>query len=312
MGTLHQVIQDDPAPPAQLHPGLPRDLQTICLKCLHKEPTQRYPSAEALARDLHRFLAGEPIWARPQGRWEKAVRWVLRWPLLAVLIGVTAAAVAGLVAGIWLRSPVAMGAVAVLGLVVGGGWYSARLRAALRELAGQRTAAERHIERMHLLLEMTHDLIRAPDRDLLLLRIGEAAARLAGAERATIYLLDAPRGELRSKVALGDGVSEIRVPLGVGIAGCVAGTGQWVNIDDAYADPRFNPEVDRQTGFKTRNLLTLPLKGPDGKVLGVLQVLNKRAGPFLPDDVEILSGLAMSAALAVQSRPTDAERGKRP
>ena len=80
-------------------------------------------------------------------------------------------------------------------------------------------------------------------------------------------------------------------------------SGEWVNIDDAYADARFNPEVDRQTGYKTRNLLTLPMKGRDGRTLGVLQVLNKRHGPFLPDDVEILSALASSAALAVEEGP---------
>jgi GAF domain-containing protein len=71
-----------------------------------------------------------------------------------------------------------------------------------------------------------------------------------------------------------------------------------VNIDDAYADPRFNPAVDRQTGYKTRNLLTVPMK-EGGRVVGVLQVLNKHAGPFLPDDVEVLSALAASAAGAV-------------
>jgi GAF domain-containing protein len=193
-----------------------------------------------------------------------------------------------------------MGAVAVLGLVGGGAWYSARLRSALRELRRQRTAAERHVERLHLALEMTRELVTAPDLEALLRRIGEATARLVQAERATIFLVDAGRGELCSKVALGDGMGEIRVPLGVGIAGMVAATGEGVSIDDAYADPRFNPEIDRRTGYRTRNLLTLPMKGRDGRALGVLQVLNKRQGPFLPEDREILADLATAAALAVE------------
>src|SRR5262249_41248615 len=154
---------DEPPAPGRVQPGLPGNLQTICLKCLHKDPDQRYPSAAALADDLQRFLAGEPIRARPERRWEWAARWVRRQPLLATPAGVTAAALAGLGAGIWLRSPLTMGAVAVLGLMGGGAWYSARLRAAMREVALQRDAAERQVERMHLLLEMTHQLVAAPD-----------------------------------------------------------------------------------------------------------------------------------------------------
>ena len=94
---------------------------------------------------------------------------------------------------------------------------------------------------------------------------------------------------------------EIRVPLGTGIAGAVALSGATVNLADPYRDERFNPEIDRRTGFVTRNLLTLPMKAGDGRVLGVFQVLNKRTGEFSPEDVELLTSLASSAALAVES-----------
>jgi len=145
----------------------------------------------------------------------------------------------------------------------------------------------------------------------MLFLLGETAARLANAELATIYLVDRDRGELWSKVTLDAAVGEIRVPLGVGIAGTVAVSGETIHIPDAYADPRFNPEVDRRTGYKTRNLLTFPMSGQDGRILGVFQVLNKRDGGFEPADEEVLASLAASAAVAVeQARRRLAARGR--
>ncbi len=107
-------------------------------------------------------------------------------------------------------------------------------------------------------------------------------------------------GELWSKVTLDAGVGEIRVPIGVGIAGAVALSGETIEIPDAYADRRFHPEIDRRTGFTTRNLLALPLIGRDGHVLGVFQLINKRTGAFEAADVEVLASLAASAAVAVE------------
>jgi len=107
MDTLMQVLKDEPVPPSRLQPGVPRDLETICLKCLHKAPDRRYASGAQLAADLRRFQDGEPIEARPANWVERGWKWAKRRPTAAAL---TLVSVVGL-----------------LVLLVGGLWFSARL-----------------------------------------------------------------------------------------------------------------------------------------------------------------------------------------
>ena len=299
-GTLIQVVNQKPVPPGRLRPKLPRDLDTICLKCLEKDPDRRYAGCEALAVDLHAFLSGEPIQARAASTWEPFLRDLQRKPAKALLLGVVGLTAVGLLWGIARSSTLVVASAAVLCLIAGGSWYQARLLAVLAEASRQKVLMERYAERLQLVGELSRQLMAVTDLNQLLYLLGETASRLANAELATIYLIDQARQEVRSKVKLGNDIAEICIPLGKGIAGTVAATGQMINLPDPYADPRFNPEIDRKTGFKTRSLLTLPMIARSGEVIGVFQIVNKRRGAFEVEDEDVLTSLAATAAVVIE------------
>jgi signal transduction histidine kinase len=140
------------------------------------------------------------------------------------------------------------------------------------------------------------------DFDRLLQLIMVESTRAMAAERSTLFLVDRDRGELWSRVALGlEELKEIRFRSHLGIAGHVATTGELLNIPEAYDDPRFNQEVDRQTGYRTKTILCMPVRNKEGTIIGVLQVLNKREGVFTVDDEEMLDALSSQAAVALEN-----------
>src|SRR5262249_34241738 len=100
--TLQLVISESPAPPSRLNASVPRDLETICLNCLQKDPGRRYATAAELVADLGRFLKHEPIRARPPGRAERCLRWVRSRPTAAGLLAASALLVAAAGVGAWL------------------------------------------------------------------------------------------------------------------------------------------------------------------------------------------------------------------
>ncbi len=158
-----------------------------------------------------------------------------------------------------------------------------------------------HVERLSRLLEVGKAINAEMDLDALLTLIVERATRLLQADRSSLFLVDREKKELWTKVAEGLETTEIRIPLGTGIAGAVAVSGETVNIADAYADARFNPEVDRKTGYRTRTILCLPMRDKTGEILGVFQVLNKREGEFGKEDEEVLAAVASQAAIGLEN-----------
>lgn len=146
-------------------------------------------------------------------------------------------------------------------------------------------------EKVALVMVTLGHLAVERDRHAYLERVVELCSQATDAERCTVYLVDHEQGELRSTVAQRMGV-EIRLPIGRGLAGHVAATGETINVPDAYADPRFDTSVDRVTGFRTMNILAVPVWGQDGRVVGVIQVLNKRGGAFERHDQMLLERIA--------------------
>jgi len=130
------------------------------------------------------------------------------------------------------------------------------------------------------------------DREAYLRGLIDLLTQATEAERSTVYFVDQARKELWSRVAARTAI-EIRLPLGTGIAGQVALTGETINVPDAYADPRFDRNVDLRSGFRTLNMLVVPVWDANGRtVIGVLQVLNKRSGPFERRDQMLLERIA--------------------
>ncbi|MFN0253580.1 MAG: GAF domain-containing protein [Kofleriaceae bacterium] len=160
---------------------------------------------------------------------------------------------------------------------------------------------QREQKKVALVQEVSRALTETGDLDTLLALIMAKVTELMEADRSTLYLLSEDGQQLWSKVTDGGERVEIRLQVGDGIAGWVAQTREIVNIPDAYADQRFSPAVDLKSGYRTHTILTVPMLGAMGGVVGVLQVLNKQAGPFKRADEELLTALAAQAAIAIEN-----------
>lgn len=137
--------------------------------------------------------------------------------------------------------------------------------------------------------------------DKLLITIAQQTKFVLDADRCTVFLYDKERNELWSKVALGLGSREIRFCADKGIAGSVVKTGKTIRIKDAYRDKRFNPEIDKLTGYKTYNMLCMPIHNIKYELIGVFQVLNKKSGNFTDSDEDILFAIGTNAGIAIEN-----------
>ncbi len=151
------------------------------------------------------------------------------------------------------------------------------------------------------LVKIGRSITAVTDINVLLKVIAEETKIAIQADRCTVFLLDKEKNELWSKVALGMDSQEIRFPADKGLAGYVVQTGEPLNIPDAYNDPRFNPEVDKKTGYVTKTILCLPIKNNNQEIIGAFQVLNKMSGVFTKGDEDLLVAIGGSASIALEN-----------
>src|SRR4030042_2733687 len=134
--------------------------------------------------------------------------------------------------------------------------------------------ANKKVKQFEALLKIGQRLSSEMHLDRLLELVLDETTGVMDADRSSLFLVDQAKKELWSKIA--QGTTEIRLPIGKGIAGAVAKTGEIINIPDAYADKRFNPETDKRTGYRTRSILCVPMKNPEGSIIGVIQVVTQQ------------------------------------
>ena len=168
--------------------------------------------------------------------------------------------------------------------------------------------SHREVRNLNALLEVSRALGAEMHLDSLLPVIIHKTTEVMDAERSSLFIYDPDSDELWSKVAEGMDEKTIRFPAGVGIAGDVAKTLETANIPDAYEDPRFNPEFDKQSKFTTKAVLCMPMTTRKGELIGVIQVLNKTdGGTFQEGDEKLLEALCIQAGVAiVRARLTEA------
>ena len=172
----------------------------------------------------------------------------------------------------------------------------------MRRTKGADPALQREAQVARALREIGAALAPSEELDDILELLLAKAQELLESERATLYILDETTGELVSRIVVGGETRAVRLRVGFGIAGIVAQTGRTIRVSDAYMDPRFEPQWDILTGFKTRSILATPLKNHLGSTIGVLQVLNKRVdNEFTDDDEALLISLGTQAAVVIDN-----------
>ncbi len=160
---------------------------------------------------------------------------------------------------------------------------------------------EEQLLQHRMLLELGRALVSEMDMEALFNLIIQRTGRFMGTERCSVFLFDSKTNQLWSRVSTDLQKNEVRFSANQGIAGWVFQNRKPLQIDDAYADPRFYREVDRLTRFKTRNILCLPLINRHGECIGTLQIINKLSGDFNENDSELLTSVCHYIAIALEN-----------
>ncbi|MFZ5469247.1 MAG: GAF domain-containing protein [Myxococcota bacterium] len=189
------------------------------------------------------------------------------------------------------RSPKALAKPSPSGLLTG---LSDKL-SELEDAVGQQAS------RFHAVLEIGAAISSAKDVDELLRLVMDRLTALLGAEASTLFMLDPKTQELWSRVLKGSTLKEIRLPVSSGIAGHVMATGEALLLPDAYDDLRFNPEIDRRSGFRTRSVIAVPLQHVTGRTIGVVEVLHRKVNAFSHDDVSLVGAVASQIAAVLDN-----------
>ncbi|MBN1393801.1 MAG: sigma-54-dependent Fis family transcriptional regulator [Pirellulales bacterium] len=168
-------------------------------------------------------------------------------------------------------------------------------------VVGRRAADHRRLRRLEAVLEIATEWNRLGEVEPLLVRMAEAATRLLGADRASIFLWDRANHTLVGRPALGAPDGELRIPDDRGVVGEVIGAGQPRRVDAGAEPEAVDRHVDEQLGYKTRTLLCVPLRGRSGELFGAFELINKKDGPFTKEDEDALVELAAHAAVALEN-----------
>jgi Nif-specific regulatory protein len=169
------------------------------------------------------------------------------------------------------------------------------------QVCDRSSRSEQRRDRLQRTLKLACELIDQVETESLLKLIAEEATKLLDCDRVSIFLWDREHQELIACPALGVEGGVLRLPDRGGIVGEVIHTGRMLRVDDAYADPRFNQAVDRESGYRTESLLCCPLIDAAGKVVGAIEGINHRGGPFTPDDEQTATDLSLPVAVAVRN-----------
>ena len=168
-------------------------------------------------------------------------------------------------------------------------------------LIENRELTSRRAERLRSTLQITSSFAKERKSGRLLGVIATEATRLLDCDRSSIFVWDQEQHELVACPALGVEGETLRIPENTGIVGEVVAKDETIKVDDAYKDPRFHPEVDAQSGYKTRNLVCVPVHDAEGRLIGAFECINKNRGSFTEDDVDSLMQLGIHAATAIRN-----------